>query len=478
MVDKNAQSERHLDARPPVSETRESTSSWWSELWHSGNSQESLLRAQSDSTRYVSHNRNLPKLQLFEYQSSENRIGKSLLLDDLRNRDRTIRPEIQHDGRNITRFVDLNGNEYTRRGDHYFNTRNPLQKDGVLLRFDQNGDVRMKDRESGIVRTTSADGVETTDYAAVHGGKTIRTIEGNIENISLEDRGGRHRSLVLERNSNGAMVRSYTDGSGTTFTHNNERNGDGKPLYTAVDKDGHEVGRNYTVNADRSGNVLVNNYDQPDSPQFAHRELNNGMTVSSGKTTDSRVVTDADGRQLDANSAQVKSALRTEMISEAPASFDMERSLQTAAGFRRADGMLPVGGTVYVSSQFRTLFDGGDWDPKAAGAGNNVANMEYEAYGNWLYGYLGRASGLTEGYLREQAGRFQHVSDPSWGRPGFLGFGGTGTQGDDPEDVKYMDRGFASYRAEHPEHARESLQASQTSMLLRLAAGPFSGLAL
>ena len=109
MVDKNAQSERHLDARPPVSETRESTSSWWSELWHSGNSQESLLRAQSDSTRYVSHNRNLPKLQLFEYQSSENRIGKSLLLDDLRNRDRTIRPEIQHDGRNITRFVDLNG---------------------------------------------------------------------------------------------------------------------------------------------------------------------------------------------------------------------------------------------------------------------------------------------------------------------------------------------------------------------------------
>ncbi|PZM85837.1 MAG: hypothetical protein DKT66_00080 [Candidatus Melainabacteria bacterium] len=59
-----------------------------------------------------------------------------------------------------------------------------------------------------------------------------------------------------------------------------------------------------------------------------------------------------------------------------------------------------------------------------------------------------------------------------------MGFGGSGTQGDDPEDVLFMDRGFASYRTEHPEHARESLQASQTGMLLRLAAGPFSGLAL
>lgn len=474
MVERDSQRERHESVRPDNSRD-DNTNAWWQELAQATGSHNSLLRNTEIREANLSA-QHLPRFELFDSLLQESRIAQTFLLERFQSHDRIARPTIERSGNDITRFVDINGNEYTRRGDHYSNARNPAQTEGVMLRFDQNGAVRMKDRETGIVRTTTADGTETTDYAAVNGGKTTRRIEGNLENISIEDRGGRSRNLILERNENGAMVRSYTDGSGVTYSFNNQRNSDGKPLYSAVDRNGRELGRNYTVNADRSGNVLVNNYDQPDSPQFARRELNNGMTVTSGKTADSRVVTDAAGNRLDASSDQVRAALRTQMISEVPANLDMQRNLDRAASFRTQTEFAPVAGSAAVSLQMRSLFDGGDWDPKTTGQGNNVTNMEYEAYGNWQYGYLGRASGFSEQYLREQAGRFQYSPDPRWGHPGFLGYGGTGTQGDDPEDVRFMDRGFASYRAEHPEHARESLQASTTNVLLRMAAAPFQGI--
>lgn len=477
MVERNANRERHEDARPDSSKN-ENTNAWWQELVQGRSTQNSFLRNPENAREANLGGQHLPGLELFDSLSRERRFAQTSLLEGFQSQDRVARPTIERSGNDITRFVDINGNEYTRRGDNYFNTRNPAQTEGILLRFDQNGAVRMRDRETGIVRTTASDGVETTDYAAVNGGKTIRRVEGNVETISLEDRGGRHRNLVLERNANGAMVRSYTDGSGVTYTFNNQRNDSGAPLYSAIDKNGQQLGSKFTINADRSGNVLINNYDQPDSPQFARRELNNGMTVTSGRTSESRVITDAAGNRLNANSDQVRAALRTQMISEVPSNLDMQRNLDRAASFRTQTEYAPVAGSAAVSLQMRSLFDGGDWDPKATGQGNNVTNMEYEAYGNWQYGYLGRASGFSEQYLREQAGRFQYSPDPRWGHPGFLGYGGTGTQGDDPEDVRFMDRGFASYRADHPEHARESLQASTTNLLMRMAAAPFNALVL
>lgn len=476
---RNAEVERHSDARRNSSE-RHNNERGWSDVSRNlhqcrvGDRLEDLYRQPDTSAHH------LPGLELYQQANSENTTAltgreqffgsRDAMRDSYRTtfdvtsqfNDPTERPMIALTADNRVReFTDIGGNHYVARGGNYFNDRNPAQSRGVELDATPDGGVRMRDRESGIVRTTSRDGVETTDYGAVGGGTATRRISHGQETIQFQDRGGRQRSLVLQTNENGAMVQSYTDGSGTTYTFNNQRNGDGGPLYTARRADGQELGSNFTVNADRSGNVIVNNNDNPNAADFARRELNNGITVTSNRDGSTREIRDAAGNVLDPNSDATRLALRTRMISDVPRDVHWEENLTLAASLRA--GMDLPGGAVVAAWQLWGLFDGGRWDPKRAGEGNNVSNMEYEAFGNWQYGYLGRASGFSEEFLTEQAGRFQHNRRPEWGTPGFLGSGGTGNQGDDPADTRYIQRGYASYRGDHPQETNPTLEDLQLS---------------
>jgi len=447
MVETRAERERNTDARSDRSRQNESGDSLLREVIdfqanHSGSNRAALEQGRRQNTGEA----HLPNLEFFDSSTPE-RSYLALSMLNLQSSDLVARPIVERSGGTINKFTDINGNQYRLQGDRYINPSNPAQTEGVYLSLLPDGSVRMRDRETRIVRTTSPDGLETTEYGP-RGGRVMRRIDGNVETMNFEDRGGRQRSLVLERNVNGAMVRSYTDGSGVTYTFNGQRRDGNAPLYSAVDRDGRELGRNFTVNADRSGNVIVNNYDQPNSPTFARRELNNGVTVTSGRSGESRTITDAFGSRLDPSSESTQAALRTRMISEVPRNLDLADHERQAQLYMRETHMSPELGTLRVATSFRTLFDGGEWDPKSAGAGNNVSNMEYEAFGNWQYGYLGRMSGFSEDFLRTQAGRFQYSPRPEWGQQAdWLGRGHTGNRGDDPEDTRFIDRGFSSFNS-------------------------------
>ncbi len=405
MALRNAEAERQTDARR--NSTSDPNEHFWSNVSRDhnqcrpGGHLQTLYQQREDTSS--SH---LPSLQLFEQPQSNSasdvRAGSLSVLNSFNHGDSTVRPTINHTADNrVTDFTDIGGNHYTQRDGRFFNDRNPAQAEGVDLNMTENGSVRMRDRETGIVRTTSPDGAETTDYSAVNGGISTRRISGNQENIQFQDRGGRERSLVLQDNENGAMIQSYVDGSGTNYTFNNQRRPDGAQLYSARSASGQELGTNFAITADRSGNVLVNNYDRPSSLEFARRELNNGYSVSSDRSGSLRTVQDANGNLIGqgaTDSPEIAAALRTQMISDVPRNLDFQGNLNLAQAFRESEGYSPILGTANSLAQLRQLFDGGAWDPKTAGSGNNVANMEYEAYGNWQYGYLGRASGYSKNF--------------------------------------------------------------------------------
>lgn len=84
----------------------------------------------------------------------------------------------------------------------------------------------------------------------------------------------------------------------------------------------------------------------------------------------------------------------------------------------------------------------GPWDYKQY-------NRGYQDFGNYNYGRTGAAMGLATDFLLGQAGRAQQAagtSRPEWGEPGFLGFGGTGSNGDDPRDQEMIRRGISDQR--------------------------------
>lgn len=84
----------------------------------------------------------------------------------------------------------------------------------------------------------------------------------------------------------------------------------------------------------------------------------------------------------------------------------------------------------------------GPWDYKQYHRG-------LQDFGNYNYGYTGKAAGIAPNILLQQAGRAQiaaGTSKPGWGKPGPLGGllgGGTPPYGDDPHDQEMIRRGIA-----------------------------------
>ena len=85
----------------------------------------------------------------------------------------------------------------------------------------------------------------------------------------------------------------------------------------------------------------------------------------------------------------------------------------------------------------------GPWDYKQRG-------KQYESFGNFHYGVVGRAFGFSKNTLLREAGRAQQAagtSKPEWGDPGFRfnPWGGSGSYGDDPNDQELIEEGVRYY---------------------------------
>ena len=87
---------------------------------------------------------------------------------------------------------------------------------------------------------------------------------------------------------------------------------------------------------------------------------------------------------------------------------------------------------------------GGPWDYKKG-------NSAYEDFGNFHYGVVGRAMGISRTRLLSEAGARQlkdGTSKNGWGTPNNIGgFGGTPPYGDDPKDQMMIKRGMNWYDA-------------------------------
>lgn len=105
-------------------------------------------------------------------------------------------------------------------------------KDGVDIKvFKDTGTVELTDRSTGIKRSTDSNGVETTDYSANGGGRTITEIKGNTETITIESVNRQERKLVVEHTETGARVQEYTDGEGNKYKYTGVIDEKDKPIY-------------------------------------------------------------------------------------------------------------------------------------------------------------------------------------------------------------------------------------------------------
>ncbi|MCC7531372.1 MAG: hypothetical protein IT342_22910 [Candidatus Melainabacteria bacterium] len=362
---------------------------------------------------------------------------------------------------NLTRYQDFAGNVYVREVDKFINPRNPVQPEGVDLKVDrETGTAILTDRETGIVKTTTSKGIETTDYSRVGGGKTTCQVKDGVEYISIESPNRPLRTLVIDKTESGSRVRQYTDGEGNTYTVTPEKfDDDGRPIYSGKDRNDNPIGENFRVTADRSGNVVVRNEDQRNTINYARRELNNGTVVMSEQRerTDpkaQRVVYDFKNQVLTNGSKEAETAVESKVVQEAPLNVDLDANVREAHENFVGEGIgfRPYNARYWFYEKVKT---GGDWDFKSPRRGDNVGNPQYEDYGNWHYGYIGTAAGINSETLQEQAGVEQQnaatsrpeYGNPSWGG-GWSGIGESGTYGDDPRDNAFVKRGIATRQLE------------------------------
>jgi hypothetical protein len=125
---------------------------------------------------------------------------------------------------------------------------------------------------------------------------------------------------------------------------------------------------------------------------------------------------------------------------EIPSSVDL---LKNEAWAENEIGSLGVLGRLIA---FKDMVDyGAPWDFKILG-------VQYENFGNYHYGWMGAAAGISEDTLLRAAG-FVQCSNSGWfgektSLAGvLLGYGGTRYFGDDPKDAYWIKLGIETYRA-------------------------------
>jgi len=86
---------------------------------------------------------------------------------------------------------------------------------------------------------------------------------------------------------------------------------------------------------------------------------------------------------------------------------------------------------------YNAVKDGGKWDYKGLG-------KQYENFGNYHFGVIGRAFGFKAGILRRGAGAYQvyftNNSEKEWGKPWQ-----DAPYGDDPKDQIWINKGINDF---------------------------------
>jgi hypothetical protein len=211
------------------------------------------------------------------------------------------------DGGRPKRYVAADGETFERQKDNpeiWLSRTNVVQTQGVKLDFEESSKkVTITDIESGN-KVEIAGTLETTTYNPC-GGKVIKQMRDGSEWLALHDASGTLRTMQIENNK----LVNYTDGQGNTYTRTEkvtdekpgEKYSGGFPLFSKTDSQGNSVAGQYTVSADRAGNVCVRNEtvtadgtDERGSAQYARRERIDGVVITSNFDNSKRELTKAD----------------------------------------------------------------------------------------------------------------------------------------------------------------------------------------
>lgn len=146
------------------------------------------------------------------------------------------------------------------------------------------------------------------------------------------------------------------------------------------------------------------------------------------------------------------------LIQETPKDIDVSKNIAEAK--KHADENMWKKGKWFADK----VDYGHEWDFKTKGA-------QYEAFGNFHYGVVGKAAGISETNLRQQAGIAQEgagTSQKGWGDSGYgigkLKFFGSGNYGDDPTDQHWIKKGIHYYAKQEAKDERIRSVASAANI--------------
>lgn len=248
----------------------------------------------------------LPKLDLVD-----ERKGESTVAEDCTNEGRRVSikttdgrtAEMQYDqsGKPL-RYRDFSGETFERQGDSdlWKSTTNAVQTEGVKIEVDESTkSVTMFDNATKNRVTASRDGIETVDYNG--GGRTTRKVQGNEEWITVEGVDQPMRVMHVRENK----LVSYTDSKGNTYNKTDRLTpaADGnaysqQPIFEGHGPNGEKLDGDFTVTADRSGNVCVRRRGHEDESDYARREMISGTVITSNAKNTVREVATVEGLKI------------------------------------------------------------------------------------------------------------------------------------------------------------------------------------
>ncbi|MNQ51889.1 hypothetical protein D3C85_658900 [compost metagenome] len=125
-----------------------------------------------------------------------------------------------------------------------------------------------------------------------------------------------------------------------------------------------------------------------------------------------------------------KEQARLKQYPAAPPNVSLDQNLKES---KRQNEYFSTGGSAFLFSWFyKQVRNGGDWDYKQG-------NSKYEGFGNFHYGAVGTAAGISEGVLLRAAGAAQTVAGTSL--PQFNEWWSASPYGDDPVDQVWVKAG-------------------------------------
>lgn len=345
-------------------------------------------------------------------------------------------------------YTDGEGNTYTKReGDakpsnfDKTNLHGELQKGIYTVSADRSGNVAVRD----------LDKKGQPDYAK------RELNNGTI--ITSDDKGTKRSVTTAEGLRIDTTFGEAKIAQDKTITY---PNGGGK-LHVHYDKAGKAVQAEGTVNGEKINYRVTNDFTLiPSRTEKLVKGINedHGQVRITYHGTSGGSVINTEGKTaaLSKDTVTPKDPEASPLIQETPKDVDVSTNIAEAK--KHADEFLWNKGKWFASK----VDYGHEWDFKTKGA-------EYEAFGNFHYGVVGRAAGISEVNLRQQAGIAQEgagTSQKGWGDSGYgigkLKFFGSGNYGDDPTDQHWIKKGMHYYAKQEAKDERIRTIASASDL--------------